>query len=203
MDNRARRILFRRPESALIVFLFILALVAPANAQSDQSDESGRIKIKNFGRMDDRFYRGAQPDKSDYKDIASLGVRIVIDLTDDPEDYARRATESAGMRYINIPMSDRRRPLDEQIEEFLRVVNDPENTKFFVHCEGGRHRTGLMGAVYRMNFYGWNFKQAYREMKNYDFYTRWGHGAIKEYAQDYFDRLQTRGISVSTGEVNK
>jgi cytoplasmic iron level regulating protein YaaA (DUF328/UPF0246 family) len=56
-----------------------------------------------------------------------------------------------------------------------------------------------MGAVYRMNFYRWDFKQAYKEMKDYDFYTRWGHGVIKDYVQDYFDRMQTRAVEVSTG----
>jgi hypothetical protein len=34
--------------------------------------------------MDDRFYRGAQPDKKDYKDLAALGIKT-IDLREDPE----------------------------------------------------------------------------------------------------------------------
>jgi hypothetical protein len=25
----------------------------------------------------------------------------------------------------------------------------------------------------------------YKEMKQYDFYTRWGHGAFKDFVQDY------------------
>ena len=28
---------------------------------------------------------GAQPDKADYKQLANLGIKMVIDLTDDPK----------------------------------------------------------------------------------------------------------------------
>ena len=82
-------------------------------------------------------------------------------------------------------MSDSRRPAAEQIDQFLKIVNDPGTGKFFVHCIGGRHRTGVMGAVYRMNQYRWSFDQAYNEMKQYDFYTRWGHGDLKDFVKEY------------------
>jgi protein tyrosine/serine phosphatase len=82
-------------------------------------------------------------------------------------------------------MSDSSKPPTEQVDQFMKLVNDPSTGKFFVHCVGGRHRTGVMGAVYRMNQYGWSFDQAYSEMKQYDFYTRWGHGAMKDFVKDY------------------
>ncbi|HEY7543499.1 MAG TPA: tyrosine-protein phosphatase [Blastocatellia bacterium] len=192
----ARQILFRVPLSTFAITLFCLSFVAVANAQSSDAQKP---KIKNFGQMDVRFYRGAQPEESDYKDLAALGIKTIIDLRDDPERYARHAAEEAGMHYVNIPMSDTDRPSEEAIEEFLKIAGNPFAGKFYVHCKGGRHRTGLMGAVYRMNFYRWDFKQAYKEMKDYDFYTRWGHGVIKDYVQDYFDRMQTRAVEVSTG----
>jgi hypothetical protein len=47
-----------------------------------------------------------------------------------------------------------------------------------------------MGAVYRFKFYNWNFEQAYEEMKQYDFYTRWGHEAFKDFVEDYYAKLQ-------------
>jgi hypothetical protein len=56
-----------------------------------------------------------------------------------------------------------------------------------------------MGAVYRYNHYQWNYDQVYREMKDYDYYSRWGHGALKVYVQDYYQRLQTRGVEASSG----
>ena len=67
----------------------------------------------------------------------------------------------------------------------MKLVDDPSTGKFYVHCAGGRHRTGVMGAVYRFNHYNWNYDQVYTEMKKYDFYTRWGHGDMKKFVQDY------------------
>lgn len=52
----------------------------------------------------------------------------------------------------------------DQISQFLKVVDEPETGKFFVHCAGGRHRTGVVGAVYRFNHDHWNLGQALAEM---------------------------------------
>jgi len=87
-------------------------------------------------------------------------------------------------------MSDSTYPLTAQVEQFLKLVDDPSTGKFYVHCAGGRHRTGVMGAVYRFNHYNWNFDQVYAEMKQYDFYTRWGHGDLKKFVQDYATSYQ-------------
>lgn len=171
-------------------FLVVLALSAVSFAQSAQPSFSD-VKIKNFGQMDERFYRGAQPKEEDYQSLAALGIRTVIDLRDDSKAYEKPAVEALGMRYVNIPMSDKHYPREEQIEAFLKLANDPDTGAFYVHCAGGRHRTGVMGAVYRFTKYGWNYEQVYKEMKDYDFYSRWGHGDMKKYVQDYWQRVQT------------
>lgn len=178
---------FRRFRYALLTLTSILSLVAVTTAQEAISP---KVKIKNFGQMDERFYRGAQPKERDYKDLASLGIRTIIDLRDDPEDYEQRVVESLGMKYVHIPMIARKYPTPEATQLFLSTVNDPSTGKFFVHCAGGRHRTGAMGAVYRYEFYNWDFEKVYKEMKRYDFYTSWGHGAFKDFVKDYFTRLQ-------------
>ena len=168
----------------------VLAVVTMSQAQERTAGSISSIKIKNFGQMDERFYRGAQPKEGDYKDLAALGIKTVIDLRDDPESYERSMVESLGMKYINIPMETKKYPTAQITETFLKVVSDPGTGKFFVHCAGGRHRTGAMGAVYRYQFYNWNFDQVYKEMKQYDFYTTWGHGAFKDFVEDY-GRMQT------------
>ena len=169
------------------ITIAILAFAAVCAAQ-ETPQKAAYVKIKNFGQMDDRFYRGAQPKETDYKDLAGLGIKTVIDLTENPKPYEKATVESLGMRYINIPMVDKKYPTAEATEAFLKTVHDPNTGKFFVHCAGGRHRTGAMGAVYRYEFYGWNFDQVYKEMKDYDFYTAWGHGAFKDFVKDYYDR---------------
>ena len=175
-------------------FAVLTAMVGIASlsfAQEQQGKNFSNIKIKNFGQMDERFYRGAQPKESDYKDLAALGVKTVIDLQDDAQSSEKKNVEALGMRYINIPMSDTVYPKAEQIDAFLKLTDDPATGKFFVHCAGGRHRTGVMGAVYRFNHDHWSYDQAYAEMKAYDFYTRWGHGAMKQFVQDYWQQRQT------------
>ncbi|HXG93281.1 MAG TPA: tyrosine-protein phosphatase [Blastocatellia bacterium] len=185
---------FKRVQAVALALVFGLSIVASASARSSNATQFPNIRIKNFGQMDDRFFRGGQPKESDYKALADLGIKTIIDLRDDPTRYEKRIAESLGMRYVNIPMSDSRYPSDAQIDEFLKLVADPATGKFFVHCAGGRHRTGVMGAVYRYNFYGWDYDRVYKEMKDYDFYTRWGHGAMKDYVQDYYQRIQAGQI---------
>ena len=190
----ARQLTFRRAQALLLALMFGLSINASVNAKSKQSGQFSAIKISNFGQMDERFYRGAQPKESDYQALADLGIKTMIDLRDDPTSYEKSGAEAVGMQYVNIPMSDKDLPSDSQIDQFLKLVNNPETGKFYVHCAGGRHRTGVMGAVYRYNFYNWNYDQAYAEMKNFDFYTRWGHGAMKDYVVDYYQRIQAGQI---------
>jgi protein tyrosine/serine phosphatase len=178
---------FRNFASAVLV---VLALTIVAQAQEATSQNNSNVKIKNFGQMDERFYRGAQPKEEDYKALAALGIKTVIDLQDDPKPYEKSIVESLGMTYVNIPMNDKKYPTEDSTRTFLKLASDPSTGKFFVHCAGGRHRTGAMGAVYRYQLYDWNFDQVYAEMKQFDFYTRWGHGAIKDFVKDYYDKLQ-------------
>jgi len=172
----------------ILGILITTGALAAICAAQETAQKAAYVKIKNFGQMDDRFYRGAQPKETDYKDLAALGIKTVIDLTEDPKPYEKSTVESLGMRYINIPMVDKQYPTAEATQAFLKTVGDPNTGKFFVHCAGGRHRTGAMGAVYRYEFYGWNFDQVYKEMKDYDFYTAWGHGAFKDFVKDYYER---------------
>ena len=186
--------IYSRRNSFVLQFVAALALITATAALSfgkTPNTSFPSIKIKNFGQMDERFYRGAQPEEGDFRDLSALGIKTIIDLRDDPQSYEKRDAEAAGMRYVNLPMSDKDYPRAEQIAAFLKLVDEPATGKFFVHCAGGRHRTGVMGAVYRFTHDHWNYDQVYAEMKSYDFYTRFGHGAMKQYVEDYWQHLQT------------
>lgn len=183
-------------QAALLALSINFIAVAPVAAQTAQNLKFREVKIKNFGQMDERFFRGAQPKAEDYKSLAALGINTIIDLQDDPTSYEKTAAVAAGMRYVNIPMSSTSPPREDQVEQFLKLATDPATGRFFVHCAGGRHRTGVMGAVYRMSHDGWDFDRAYNEMKDYDFYTRFGHGSLKDYVQDYYGHQ--RSIVVQT-----
>lgn len=179
---------FRQVFGALASIIIFAVMAA---AQTAQQADFSNVKIKNFGQMDERFYRGAQPKEKDYESLKALGIKTVVDLQDEPKAYEKQIVESLGMRYVNIPMVGKKYPTEEAVAAFLKLVDDPQTGKFYVHCAGGRHRTGAMGAVYRFTKYHWNFDQVYAEMKKYDFYTSWGHGDFKTFVQDYWARMQT------------
>lgn len=202
MMKIARQIALKGLQASVLALFLLTSVIVTANAQAKSASQFSEIKIKNFGQMDKRFYRGAQPRAEDFKDLAGLGIKTVIDLRDTPADYEKAAVEAAGMHYVNIPMSDTKLPKPGQIEQFLKLASDSTTGPFYVHCIGGRHRTGIAGAVYRMTFDGWDYDRAYKEMKDFDFYTRWGHGAMKDFVESYWQQIKTGAIQVSTGTAS-
>lgn len=176
-----------------VSFFAILLLSVAAAAQDKQRQAFPNVNIKNFGQMDERFYRGAEPKKlEDFRALKELGIDTVIDVQAKPEADERGMVESLGMRYVNIPMVEKVYPKPEWVAEFMKLVDDPTTGKFFLHCAGGRHRTGSLGAVYRFEKYGWNYEQVYAEMKQFDFYTKRGHGDFKTFVQSYWKEVQAR-----------
>ena len=157
------------------------------------------LRLRILANWTSGFIAAASPKKETIHHLKELGITTVIDLREDPKSYEKQNVEALGMRYVNIPMSDKSYPQSAQIEQFLKLVDDPSTGKFFVHCAGGRHRTGVMGAVYRFNHYKWNFDQVYAEMKNFDFYTRWGHGDMKKFVEDYAVAFKNNGSAASSG----
>ena len=170
---------------------FVLSLAAVGFSQTSPSP-IGNVKIRNFGQMDEHLYRGAQPARDDYQSLKDLGVKTVIDLQEKPTKYEKAAVEALGMTYVNIPMDDTEYPKPEAVAQFLKIMNDPATGVAYVHCKGGKHRTGAMGAVYRFNKYGWDFDKTYQEMLNYDFYTKWGRQVIKDFVVDYAGQMSAQ-----------
>jgi len=172
--------------------LLALALASPAAARPQDTGsnrsvvQTSSIRIDNFGRVNPNYYRGAQPTGRDYTDLAALGVKTVIDLTsDDAQTNEKSLTEQAGMRYFQIPMTTHQPPTPAQLAEFLKLVNDPANEPVYVHCVGGRHRTGVMTAAYRMTQDGWAADQAFKEMKQYKFGADFLHPEFKQFVYGY------------------
>jgi protein tyrosine phosphatase (PTP) superfamily phosphohydrolase (DUF442 family) len=143
------------------------------------------IRIDNFGQISESYYRGAQPYEGDYAALAALGIKTVIDLQADGSPAEQRLVEAAGMTFHRIPMTTHTAPTDDQLAQFLDIVNDPENQPVYVHCAGGRHRTGAMTAVYRMTHDGWTADQAFKEMKQYDFGADFLHPEFKRFVYSY------------------
>ena len=48
----------------------------------------------------------------------------------------------------------------------------------------------MTGAVYRFEKYGWDYEKTYREMKNYKFSTWMVHGRLKDFVEDYAEKMK-------------
>ncbi|SRR6266404_2045363 len=179
---------------------FVIALAILTAAQTTGRDKASNIQIKNFGCINEALYRGAQPKERDYADLAAIGVKTIIDLQRDGKGGEQALVEAQGMRFYRIGMSDKSEPSTEQADLFLKLVNDPANQPVFVHCAGGRHRTGAMSAIYRITHDGWSADQAYQEMKHYDFEYGMGHGSLKNYVYAFYSHLEEKGVVVTTNK---
>ena len=173
----------------------VLALAIPAYAQNKPA-----IQIDNFGQVTTTYYRGAQPIGRDYDDLAALGIKTIINLTSDdatPDEPALAAR--AGMKYIQIPMTTHEPPTAAELERFLQIVNDPDSQPVYVHCVGGRHRTGVMTAAYRMTHDGWTGDRAFQEMKQYKFGADFLHSEFKSFVYGYSRPAAPAAASVAAG----
>jgi protein tyrosine/serine phosphatase len=187
-----------------IVIALACSIIAPTFAQKDRKRNAARGNaagdIDNFGQVNDHIYRGGQPEGEEFRQLAVLGIKTVLDLRGDAEPDSKTDAEQAGLQYINLPLEPKQYPQADAATGFLQIVNDQANWPVFVHCAGGRHRTGAMVAVYRMTMDRWTVDQAYKEMKQYDFYTFGGHKCYKDYVYDYSRKKQLDVTSESQAE---
>jgi protein tyrosine/serine phosphatase len=166
----------------------LVAMPAPAN----HSSVAG-VTIDNFGKINENYYRGSQPNQEEFAQLKRLGVKTVIDLREDYKKSEEAWVRGLGMNYVRIPLKTRVAATEEQWKLFLDIVNDSAKLPVYVHCKGGRHRTGAMTAIYRITHDGWSADQAYQEMKDYDFENGFfgGPGAQKKFVYSFYQTHQT------------
>ena len=132
------------------------------------AEAASDCKIKKFIKVDNYFYRGAQPSDKDIKCLADMGIKTVINLRLlNPIKDAKQKKIAAkfGIEYINMPLNPFISPSKEQLDHYFRVLDDPNRLPVFVHCWHGEDRTGVMSALYRIKYYNWSFDDAFAEMK--------------------------------------
>jgi uncharacterized protein (TIGR01244 family) len=177
--------------STCVVALIALSPFVSTAARADETPKAAivdvsRIRIGNFGQVNSMYFRGEQPEGRDYADLAALGVKTVIDLQADGDNHDEQAlVEAAGMRFHRIPMTTHVAPTSEQLAQFRAIVNDPARQPVYVHCKGGKHRTGVMTAVYRMENDGWTSDRAFKEMKQYKFGADFLHSEFKRFVYGF------------------
>ena len=150
-----------------------------------------------------RVYRCGELTADGFADaVARLKVRTIVNLQDDYPDPDvcqsfcdwRTIKESEmcrrlGVRYVLIKpdLIPRRLTPEERpaaVDEFLRLMDREDAYPVLIHCKAGLHRTGVMAAVYRMEYQGWTPAEAYDELKAQGF-GDWVGTSANDYVSQY------------------
>lgn len=199
--------MIKRFMGSTALFFTVLALAAPAYTQQVKRYE----ELPNFKQVSEQLYRGGQPKREGFQRLAEMGIKTVVNLRAADEraraDEARAQT--AGLRYFNVAMPAHARPSNDQIEQVLSIIKNPENESVFIYCRRGADRTGTVIAVYRLENEGWTIDRAQQEadesgmfftqleMKDFikNYYCRRS-GSTECEENNFIDRL---GLAAATG----
>lgn len=115
--------------------------------------------------------RSGQPLIGEFEWLKENGWKGVVNLRVDGErdevgdDAKIPGFTELGLNYLHIPLVDGHPPTNEQAEQFLAFVNDPQNQPAHVHCRGGIGRAGIMTALYRYAVQSWPLEKAIEESR--------------------------------------
>jgi len=131
-----------------------------------------------------KFYRSGQMTRDGLEAvIVGHGIKTVLNLQNEAPDpllqdrYARdtdelesQLCERLGAKYLlmNVELLPKDRLDGERpsvVDQYLRLLDDPACYPILLHCRAGLHRTGLLTAIYRIEYEGWTTGAATRELK--------------------------------------
>ena len=139
---------------------------------------------------DGRVYRSGQMTADGFRDACRrYGIKTVINLQDDETHTANDERDplipvspldkrtvhqsevlgEVGVRLVQLDGSalnaDGAGGRPKLVDQFLAVMDDEANYPVLLHCKAGLHRTGLMTAVYRMEYEGRSREESLEELK--------------------------------------
>jgi protein-tyrosine phosphatase len=166
-----------------------------------------RLRVVEQGKL----YRAGQLTADGFRDaVHRLGIRTIINVQDDVPDpviwrnYVDRQTvresevcKELGVRYVWLapdlvpPTVAQRGARPVVIDQFLELFDDPTIYPVLLHCKAGLHRTGILSAIYRMEYQGWSRQSAFRELRAHGF-GDWVCTSSNLYVDQYVLRYQPR-----------
>jgi tyrosine-protein phosphatase SIW14 len=167
-----------------------------------------------------RFYRSGQMTAEGFAEaVARFGIRTIINLQDeypDPDVRVRflgggtikesELCRRLGVRYVYLVpdlISRRKVPAHRPraIDEFLELLDRESTYPVLIHCRAGLHRTGVLSAVYRMEYQHWSRGEAFRELKANGF-GEFAATAANDYVTQYILTYR-RGVRHGEGRRQK
>jgi protein tyrosine phosphatase (PTP) superfamily phosphohydrolase (DUF442 family) len=192
--------LFNQKRVGFATFAIIATMFIAARAQVPAPVTSGashafaqKLSLEGvpvFAQVTPTLYRGAQPTDEGFRNLAEMGVKIVVDQRGSREKEREQVTK-LGMQYVAIPWHCPL-PEDSVFARFLTLLRDNPVTKVFVHCLSGQDRTGMEIAAYRMAEQGWSAEEAKQEMEAFGFSRihRWRCPSLSSYEERFPERFK-------------
>jgi protein tyrosine/serine phosphatase len=177
--------------AGLTLALALLLLSSPFAAEKARPAEwAVPVKVEglpNLHRITPTLYRSAQPTQQGFKNLGQLGIQTVINLRGGEDDG--RAALSLGFRLESVPLSAARVRHASNVQ-ILRLLGQSDRGPILVHCQHGADRAGMICALYRMVYQGWDRTKAIEEMRKggYGFHGIW-QGLV-----DYLERVDVEAL---------
>ncbi len=138
--------------------------------------------VPNLYRVSETLYRCAQPTAYGFKELEKLGIKTVINLRSEHSDIKELA--GTNLKYYEIP-SQATEVREGDLMKFLKIVSNPEDAPYLIHCRRGADRTGLFVAFYRIVVQGWSREEAIKEMQKGGFGFNNTYTNIVKYLQTF------------------
>lgn len=187
----------------MVVAIAFIVGIAPVIHFRQVYGHAKRLRVVEQGKL----YRSGQLTAVGFAEaVERYGIRTIVNVQDDYPDptlqknfWSRDTVKESdwcarlGVRFVFIgpDLVPRKYVPDIRptaIDQFLAVMDNPENYPVLLHCKAGLHRTGCLAAVYRMEYQDWTVGEAYRELKAHGFGDRYctaDNDYVKQYVLTY------------------
>ena len=96
------------------------------------SSNEAHTRIRNFRRVTDWLYRGAQPSMENFASLSNLKIKTVINLRwrKGPIAKERKRVNELGMNFEHISLNYWTLPTERDAERFLEILDDEKIIQF-------------------------------------------------------------------------
>ena len=177
---------------AIIFFIYFILGCEPREEVANTyipPETSVSDKQFNFHIVDDGIWRSAQPSIESIAVMKKHGLKTIINLRGSEENHLweSRICDSLGTQYFHIPMDGRDVPDTADLNNILRIIENQQNQPVMYHCLGGKDRTGIVTAIYRLKNSDISFEEVHKEMLMYG-YNEEEFPQLAEFVKNYRKR---------------
>lgn len=140
--------------------------------------------------------------------LHELNIRTLVNLRardakreHDTTDWEAKLCQKSLLHFAGIALGTPEHPaevtraqaeatVDGAVKQFLAILDSPERypRPILVHCLAGVHRTGVMTAIYRMEYEGWSKEKALSEMCGHGYRDFDSYDPLRDYVVNWMPR---------------